>query len=180
MIRAGLVAMLMASVPQLVPAQPAPEPEGYREDEYRAPVPVTLEGATVIDSNAAHALWKTGRVAFVDVFPQAPRPANLPADTIWRDKPRLSVPGATWLPNVGYGRIADETEAYFRAGLVQATNGDPSMPIVFYCLEDCWMSWNAGKRVQGWGYDHVFWYPEGTDGWAFFDYPLERVTPFAE
>lgn len=155
-----------------------PEPSDYRMDAYRAPVPVTLEGATVIGTEAAYALWKTGRVAFVDVFPQPPKPENLPKGTLFRERPRYSIPGSIWLPNVGYGRIAEETADYFKAGLAKITEGDPSMPLVLFCLEECWMSWNAGKRVQDYGYSNVFWYPDGTDGWGFYDHPLEETPRF--
>lgn len=153
------------------------EPEGYRMEDYRAPVPETLAGATVIGPEAAHELWETGAAAFVDVLPQAPKPANLPEGTIWRDKPRDSIPGAIWLPNVGYGAIADVTADYFRRGLDKATGGDPARPVVFFCLDECWMSWNAAKRAVEWGYASVYWLPEGTDGWTFMDYPVERVKP---
>ena len=37
--------------------------------------------------------------------------------------------------------------------------------VVIYCLADCWMSWNAAKRILAYGYSNVAWYPEGTDGW---------------
>lgn len=161
-----------------VSAQPVAEPSDYRNEEYRGPVPVSLEGATVIETHAAYALWKTDRVAFVDVFPQAPRPENLPKGTLFREKPRYSIPGAIWVPNVGYGKIADETAMYFKEGLAKITNDDPTMPVVLFCLEECWMSWNAAKRIQEYGYSNVFWYPDGTDGWEFFDYPLEEVPRF--
>lgn len=155
----------------------APEPSGFRMDDYRAPVPATLAGATVVGPEEAHALWEAGETAFIDVLPQAPKPANLPQGTIWRDKPRDSIPGATWLPNVGYGAIAEVTDAYFRDGLAAATGGDLSHPVLFFCLENCWMSWNAARRALGYGYRAVYWLPEGTDGWTLFDYPTERVTP---
>lgn len=155
-----------------------PEPEGYRMDQYRAPVPDTLAGATVVDNDAAFALWKTGRVAFVDVLPQPPRPENLPEGMLFRSKPRQSIPGATWLPNVGFGEIADETAEYFKTGMEHATGMDPTMPVVIFCLTDCWMSWNASKRVQEWGYENVFWYPSGTDGWQSRNYPTETIEPF--
>lgn len=157
-----------------------PEPDGYRTDEYRAPVPKTLEGATVIDNDAAYALWKTGRVGFVDVFPQSPKPANLPEDTLFREKPHGSIPGAIWLPNVGYGEISGEAAVYFRAGMAHVTAGDSTMPVVLFCRSDCWMSWNAGKRVQELGYDHVFWYPTGTDGWEEMGYPSETIERFVD
>ena len=122
MIRAGILA---ACVLAATAALAEPEPADYRKDDYRAPVPDTLAGATVISSETAFALWKTGQVAFVDVLPRAPKPADLPEGTIWHEKPRISIPGAIWLPNVGYGQLADVMHAYFRAGLDKATGGDP-------------------------------------------------------
>ncbi|WP_275113690.1 PQQ-dependent catabolism-associated CXXCW motif protein [Roseobacter cerasinus] len=160
-------------------AQTVPEPTDYRMDHYRAPVPATLDGATVVGPEEAHALWKDGKTAFIDVLPQPPKPANLPKGTIWRDKPRQSIPAAIWLPNVGYGAIADVTADYFKAGLETVTEGDRAHPIVIFCLEDCWMSWNAAKRAVEWGYTSVYWLPEGTDGWTLWGYPLEKVTPEA-
>lgn len=171
------LALALASHPALAQV---PEPEGYREDAYRAPVPATLAGGIVVGSEEAHELWQNGGAAFVDVLPRAPKPEGLPEGTIWNEKPRLSIPGAIWLPNVGYGRLADVTETYFRAGLEKATGGDPERPVLFFCLDECWMSWNAAKRALGYGYATVYWYPEGTDGWEFEGYPLEEVTPEPE
>ncbi|MFK7881814.1 PQQ-dependent catabolism-associated CXXCW motif protein [Roseobacter sp.] len=158
-------------------AQTVPEPDDYRMDHYRNPVPATLQGATVIGAEQAHAIWSDGEAAFIDVLPQPPKPANLPKGTIWRDKPRNSIPGAIWLPNVGYGAIADVTADYFRAGLEKITRSDQTHAVVIFCLEDCWMSWNAAKRAVEWGYTSVYWMPEGTDGWQLWDYPLERIEP---
>lgn len=173
MIRSCIAA---AMLPFAVFAQSVAEPEDYETEHYRGPVPVSLKGATVVDADAAYALWKTGRVAFVDVLPRAPKPENLPEGTIWRDKPRFSIPEAIWLPNVGYGALADVTHEYFKAGLSKATGGDSDHPVVFFCLDECWMSWNAAKRaVEEYGYSNVFWFPEGTDGWEFEDYPTEEI-----
>jgi len=174
MIRAAGVLAVAVALAMAAPAQ-EPEPEGYRMDHYRAPVPETLAGGTVVDTEGAFALWQESSVAFVDVLPRPPKPANLPQGTIWRDKPRYSIPGALWLPNVGYGAIADVTDEWFRAGLAKATGGDMAHPVLFFCLEDCWMSWNAAKRALEYGYADVYWYPQGTDGWTFFDHPTEVV-----
>jgi PQQ-dependent catabolism-associated CXXCW motif protein len=171
------VAVIALALFPLAALAEVPEPEGYREDDYRAPVPDTLSGATVVNPEEAYALWQSGDVAFLDVLPRAPKPDKLPEGTIWHEKPRHSIPGALWLPNVGYGAIADVTAAYFRAGLTKATAGDMSHPVLFFCLEDCWMSWNAAKRAMSYGYTHVYWLPEGTDGWTFMDYPTEDLTP---
>ena len=173
MIRA-LAAMIFAA--GMAMADSVEEPAGYRMDHYRGPVPDSVAGGKTIGPEEAFSLWQQ-QVGFVDVLPRAPKPPNLPKGTIWRDKPRNSIPGAIWLPNVGYGAIADVTADYFRKGLEQATRGDPSAPVVIFCLEECWMSWNAAKRAIEWGYSDVYWLPEGTDGWALWDYPLEPVKP---
>lgn len=170
------LAAAISLLPALLLAQPA-EPDGYRMDAYRAPVPATLAGGTVIGPGEAHALWQDGAAIFVDVMPQAPKPPNLPEGTIWRDKPRDTIPGAIWLPNVGYGAIAPETEAYFRHNLDEATGGDPDRAVVIFCLAECWMSWNAAKRIIEWGHADVYWLPEGTDGWSGLGHPTEPVRP---
>jgi PQQ-dependent catabolism-associated CXXCW motif protein len=153
------------------------EPDAYRTEDYRAPTPATLKGARVLTTAQAEALWKGGDAVFIDVMPRPPRPANLPAGTIWRDKPRADIPHSIWLPDTGYGALAAVTEAYLRDNLARVTGGDRARLLVFYCLKDCWMSWNAAKRAMTMGYTNVAWYPDGTDGWAAADLPLEQATP---
>ena len=123
--RLALAALILSASAAL--AQTVPEPDDYRMDDYRAPVPAALTGGTVVGPEEAHGLWKEG-AAFIDVLPQAPKPANLPKGTIWRDKPRDTIPGAIWLPNVGYGKIADVTADYFRKGLKQVTDATRRNP----------------------------------------------------
>lgn len=154
-----------------------PEPDGYRTDNYRAPVPATLSGARVLATEEAEAIWRAGGAAFIDVLPRAPKPPNLPAGTVWRDKPRFNIPGSIWLPDTGYGAIAAATEAYLRHGLVRASGGDTAKLLVIYCLADCWMSWNAAKRALAYGYSNVAWYPDGTDGWERANLPLVEAQP---
>lgn len=175
MIRNAVLALCL--IPLTALAQSVPEPSEYRIDHYRGIVPETLKGATVVDAETAHALWQSGDVAFIDVMPRAPKPKNLPEGTIWRDKPRNSIPGAIWLPNVGYGALADVTHDYFKQGLAKATGGDPDHPILFFCLMECWMSWNAAKRALEYGHTEVYWFPDGTDGWTFQDFPVEALEP---
>ncbi|MGN6572564.1 MAG: PQQ-dependent catabolism-associated CXXCW motif protein [Pseudolabrys sp.] len=152
------------------------EPDSYRMDNYRTPVPRTLKGARVVNTVEAAALWKAGGAVFIDVLPRPPKP-KLPPDTLWRDEPRPDIPRSTWLPDTGYGALPPQMERYFRDGLSKATGGDAARPIVVYCLRDCWMSWNAARRAMTLGYAHVIWYPDGTDGWAAAGLPLENATP---
>src|SRR4051794_1427511 len=154
-----------------------PEPEGYRTENYRAPVPATLAGARALATAEAETIWRAGRGIFIDVLPHAPKPQNLPAGTVWREKPRLNIPGSIWLPDTGYGSLAAATEDYLRQGLDRASRGDKENLLVFYCQEDCWMSWNAAKRALTFGYRNVAWYPQGTDGWQRADLPVAESQP---
>jgi PQQ-dependent catabolism-associated CXXCW motif protein len=155
----------------------AAEPEGYRTDNYRAPVPATLAGARVLATEQAEAIWRSGFGVFIDVLPRPPKPPNLPAGTIWRDKPRFNIPGSIWLPDTGYGALAPATEDYLRNGLARASGGDNAKLLVVYCQADCWMSWNAARRALSYGYSNVAWYPEGTDGWQRANLPLVNSDP---
>ena len=176
--RSLALAALVSLAAGFAGAQALEEPADYRTDHYRGPVPETLAGATVVSNAEAHTLWSQGKTAFIDVMPRPPKPDNLPAGTIWREKPRRSIPGALWLPNVGYGDLHETVHAYFKAGLATATAGDADHPVLFFCLAECWMSWNAAKRALDYGYTRVYWYPEGTDGWQFEDWPTEKVERF--
>lgn len=153
-----------------------PEPPGYRTDNYRAPVPKTLQGAEVLTTAKAEALWRAGAAAFIDVLPRPPKP-QLPVGTVWREAPRPHIPGSLWLPDTGYGELAASTEDYLKSGLQRASAGDMARRLVFYCQANCWMSWNAAKRALGYGYADVAWYPDGTDGWRKAELPMESATP---
>ena len=153
------------------------EPEGYRLENYRAPVPATLKGARgVLSADAARQIRDTGAI-FLDVYPQAPKPPNLPASTVWREPKHPSIEGAVWLPNVGYGVLSEAAQSYFEKRLTQFTQNNKSKPIVFFCLRDCWMSWNAAKRALALGYSEVYWFPDGTDAWEERGYPTTTLIP---
>src|SRR5580693_2712389 len=154
-----------------------PEPTEYRTKDYRAPTPAGLAGALVVSTAEAELLWQGKSAVFVDVLPHAPRPANLPPETIWRDKPRLDIPGSIWLPDTGYGELANVTQDYLRTNIERATGGDRAKLIVVYCLRDCWMSWNAAKRILSLGYVNVDWYSDGTDGWTDMMLPVAEAQP---
>ena len=171
-----MLALVMGTAP-LVARNLASEPDDYRHDHYRAPVPATLKGADVLSTEQAEAIWRTGKAVFIDVLPRAPKPRNLPAGTIWRDRPRHDIPGSVWLPDTGYGVLSPATEDYLKRGVADASGGDKARLLVIYCQADCWMSWNAAKRLLSYGYKHVAWYPDGTDGWEQALLPLAEAQP---
>jgi PQQ-dependent catabolism-associated CXXCW motif protein len=171
------VVATFALLAQAHPQQNVPEPEEYRTENYRAPVPATLSGARVLTTTEAEAIWRAKSGVFIDVLPRPPKPANLPEGTVWRDKPRFNIPGSIWLPDTGYGKLAAATEDYLRRGIERAAGGTKAALLVLYCQENCWMSWNAAKRVLSYGYSNVAWYPEGTEGWERAGLPVEESHP---
>ncbi len=170
------LAALVPGAPSALGAEPVAEPQDYRMSDYRSPVPLTLRGAKSLTNDEAADLWNQNGAIFIDVFPQAPKPKNLPAGTFWRDPVHRSIEGAYWLPNVGYGALPADVGDYFTSRLERLTKGNRAAPIVFFCLKDCWMSWNAAKRALAAGYSHVMWFRDGTDGWQELGYPLVDLT----
>ena len=142
---AAMLAVVLLAASHVRAQDPPAEPEGYRTEAYRAPVPITLAGARVLTTAEAAATWRDKSGAFVDVLPRAPKP-NLPAGTVWRERPHRDIPGSIWLPDTGYGNLAASTEDYMRRGLVRASGDDRARLLVIYCQENCWMSWNAARR----------------------------------
>ncbi len=175
--RAGLVIAAFAVMATAFAQNKAFEPDGYRTENYRAPVPATLNGARVLTTEEAEAIWRAKSGVFIDVLPRPPKPKNLPEGTIWRDKPRFNIPDSVWLPDTGYGALAAAMEDYLRQGLAHASGGNKAVLLVLYCQADCWMSWNAAKRVLSYGYSNVAWYPDGTDGWERANLPLTESQP---
>ncbi len=176
---AALAAFALALVAPLARAETdVAEPETYRTENYNAPVPATLKGArAVLSADAAKQMMDDGHAVFIDVYPRPPKPANLPAGTVWRDPPHRSIKGAVWLANIGFGGLTDQMQAVFEAGLARLSGGDKAKPLVFFCLRDCWMSWNAAKRALTLGYTQVYWFSEGTDAWEEFGYPIAVIEP---
>lgn len=154
-----------------------PELDGYRMDDYRAAVPATLEGATVLSTADLETLLRSEKdPVLIDVLP-APRK---PKDTgLWLPPKRDNIPGSHWLANTGYGELSTEFASFFETSLEDLTKNDPGRRLVFYCEANCWMSWNAAKRAIALGYTNVAWYPEGTNGWADAKLPLLRSAPMA-
>lgn len=174
-----LLQTALAATPPTPPDLPpdAVGESGYREDNYRAPTPATSAEAWTVNTAEAQELLESGKALAVDVVGAVLRPAQdeLPAQWLPRDgKPRMNIPGSVWLPNVGRGSLDATMEAYFREQLARITADDPSRGLLFYCKADCWMSWNAVKRAASYGYDNLYWYPEGDSGWQDAGLPLEE------
>ena len=150
---------------------------GYRIARQRAPTPDDIPPPSVLISpEEARALIRSGAVA-LDVYGAAQSRFDELDGTWLISTPRKSLPGAIWLPETGRGVISETMRAYLEENLQQATGGDRDVPLVVFCIADCWMSWNAAQRISALGYRNVYWYRLGTDGWLDLGEPLEIVSP---
>lgn len=172
------VALLLAftlALPAVSLAAGIPQPEGYRLSDYRSPTPDGVTGATTVDTQAVQSLLSQGRV--IPIFVQRLERSTLPGGPWLQSKPYRQIPGSVWLPNVGVGAPDAATLGWFESHLDRLTSGDRARDLLFYCLSDCWLSWNAAKRAVLLGYARVHWYPTGIDGWMEAGLPTEEAHP---
>jgi PQQ-dependent catabolism-associated CXXCW motif protein len=167
---------VVAAAPQGPPAD-VPEPQGYWLGPVRGPVPATIAGGTVIDTAALVHLLAGGGAVLVDVAQAQHRPSGLPAGTLWLPPPHRDIPGSVWIPDIGRGAISPRFATWFHTRLAELTGGNRDKPIVVYCHPRCWMSWNAARRVINDGYQAVFWYPDGVEGWEKAGRPTADAPP---
>lgn len=169
---AALCAVLLLALPAVAGV---PEPDGYRLSDYRSPTPDALTGATTLDTGGARALLERGGAIPINVLKL--ERSTLPGAPWLLPKPQRQIPGSLWLPNVGLGDPPPDIATWFAATLHRITGGDADRGLLFYCLADCWMSWNASKRALSLGYRRVHWYPAGVDGWIESGLPTEEAHP---
>ena len=79
---------------------------------------------------------------------------------------------------MGRGQLNSDLEQYFQRALEEVTDKRTSKGLMFYCRPDCWMSWNAAKRALEYGYENVYWFPEGISGWTVFENDVEKLLPY--
>ena len=154
------------------------DPEnGLRIHHYTEPVPDTVPGGIVVDTEGVKKLIDKTDAILIDVLSiSGVRYDEL--DGSWPDhEPRYNIPGSSWLPNVGYGRPSADMLKYFLDAVAEATAGERSRPVLIYCISDCWMGWNAVQHLSRAGYTRVYWSPTGTDGWSAMGYELELTEP---
>ncbi|QFG36139.1 PQQ-dependent catabolism-associated CXXCW motif protein [Paracoccus pantotrophus] len=174
----GAFLLLLAGVFPLAVAAEQPvlfDESGYRLDGYRAPVPEAVPGARTLDLAQVRALIGQGWIP-VDVM--GARVFGIGADGTWILPERhRSIPGARWLPVVGWGRLEPWQSDYLDASLERITGGDRKAGLILFCKSDCWLSWNAARRIAGRGYVNLGWFPGGVDAWADAGLPLVEIRP---
>lgn len=150
--------------------------QGYRIAHYRAPALKPPEGAGRIAPEAAAQLRPDRDALFIDVLPA--EGGHREADGRWRlAQTHRSIPGAHWFPESGRGELAPGIGPWFERGIARLTGGRRDRMLVVFCLSDCWMSWNAARRLHALGYRNLWWLAEGSDGWRDLGLALAPVTP---
>lgn len=177
---AAALALVLAAAqgaPATAPGN-VPEPQGLYQGPMHGYTPSTLKGGTVIDPAGLAALIEAKQPVLLDVAEAERKPSGIAPGAPW--KPRHhAIPGTVWLPGAGQGTLSPAAQALFDKRIVALTGGDKAKPIVAYCHPDCWGSWNAAKRLVLAGYGHVYWLPEGMEGWQE-EHPTQVVQPDAE
>ncbi len=141
-------------------------------------MPCSLSGVRTVSTEEMRGLVEgESPPLLIDVLPSPRRPQGMNDDALWFPPERTTILGSIWLPNIGYGLLPIVEEEYFKENIEKESASDPTRPMVFFCLEDCWMGWNAARRAYRWGYSQVIWYPDGTDGWAREGLPMEAISP---
>ena len=154
--------------------------EEYRGLPYHAPTteipPIGVKRISAVELKDL--LNSEKSPVLLDVYGAIFREESLDFDGAWLvSTPRRNIPNSTWLPNVGKKKLKLVVEQYYRDQLKELTHQYMSATLVIYCIEDCWMAWNAAKRAHEWGYTNVMWFREGVDGWNDKGWPLQESEP---
>lgn len=155
--------------------------DGYRTGDLRSPIDAPLpSGGTVIDAKTLRAMLDGDNPpALIDVLPRPVKPANFPPTSFWRVPKRHNIPGSVWLPNIGEGSLSVALDRYFVEHVSRLSEGG-KRGLVFYCLKDCWMSWNAARRALKRGYARVYFFPGGTDEWRAAGFAVAESEPLPQ
>jgi len=162
------------------PAEPALfDAGGYRAARYRAPVKADPAPAAVITLAAALTLEPGRDALFIDVTPVEGGVRD-PASGVWTlSQAHLTIPGALWLPETGRSPVDAVLWQALEARIAEARAAAPGQPVILFCRIDCWMSWNAARRLALGGIGNVHWLAEGTDGWHAAGRALVPGVPLA-
>ena len=140
---------------------------GYRLTAYRAAAPSNIEGGKLISLDLLEQLIVKEKPILIDVMTAEQSLLNKYSfGLLGKVIARANIPGSIWMPKIGQGKLSETDEAQMKINLTKLTDGDVSKPMVYYCLSDCWVSWNAARRAISMGYKQVYWFKDGTDVWS--------------
>lgn len=147
--------------------------DGFRRDRYRSPTPASAPGARTVDTKTLQSLLEQyPDLVLIDVINVEYR-----HDRFLLDEPHHTIPQANWLPNTGKGSLNIAWQNYLMDNLAHLTVNDREQPVAVFCKSDCWLSWNAVKRITEAGYRNVYWYKDGIDSWMAAGLPTRATMP---
>jgi len=153
--------------------------EGYRMARYRAPVAADPAPARRIVIDDALALAPGRDALFLDVMPVEGGVRD-DATGVWRlSSGHETIAGAQWHPETGRSPVDQLLWQALVDAIATSRKDHPDLPVIVFCREDCWMSWNAARRLATQGIEKVFWLAEGTDGWHAAGRSLITATPIS-
>lgn len=153
--------------------------DGYRIARYRSPIRTDPRPAPHLSLSAALALEPGRDALFVDVMPVEGGVRD-PATGQWTlSEEHLTIPGAEWYPETGRAPVDGDLWRALETRVRAARRKGPHYPVILFCRADCWMSWNAARRLAESGIDNIWWLAEGTDGWHAAGRELEAAHPVA-
>ncbi|MDE2562511.1 MAG: rhodanese [Sphingomonadales bacterium] len=159
------VLLLLAAGPALAGEPALFDAGGYRAQRYRAPVDLAPAPARRIALTEALGLEPGRDAIFIDVNP-APGARRDPVTGAWQlAEAHQTIPGALWFPETGRADPDPRLWRALRRRIAQLRHRRAHAPVVVFCRADCWMSWNAARRLALDGVSGVHWLAEGIDGW---------------
>jgi PQQ-dependent catabolism-associated CXXCW motif protein len=161
----------------MAPAAAVNEPADYWTGEAGAPVPAGVHGGQVVHAKTVASLLRQDGAVVVDVSAAPRRPPELAPGAPWLPVAHRGLPDALWIPGAGADSVDVDVDRFYRLRLGQATSGNLDVPVVVYCHEKCWLSWNAAKRAIGYGYRRVKWFTDGIEGWTAAGYATAMLEP---
>lgn len=177
--RALLAGLMLALAPPALAQAAAPfDAQGYRNAAFRAPVDRDPAPATAMAMADARRL-APGAVLFVDVLPAEGAHRDSASGRWTLAVPHATIPGALWFPETGRAPPDPLLWQALLSRVMAFRQAHPAAPIVLFCRADCWMSWNAARRLALAGVPSVRWLAEGIEGWHDAGGALVPATPVA-
>ncbi|WP_232280932.1 rhodanese-like domain-containing protein [Novosphingobium nitrogenifigens] len=150
---------------------------GFRATRYRAVIDRAPTPAISMPLDRALRLHPGKDALFLDVLPAEGGHLDRTSGRWMLAESHDTIPGSLWFPETGRGVVDPLLWSALTARVEAVRHDHPDWPIVVFCRADCWMSWNASRRLARAGVANVFWFAEGIDGWHDAGRALVQVVP---
>lgn len=152
--------------PSPTPTPPPAQAHGYADELTDFGIPSRSELESNVGSPTPLAIPIGVRVTTEEVQRMTADSRNILIDVLVTPHPQ-TLPGALFMPAGGQpGNFFDATQQQFAQQLSEATGGDTTRPLIFFCQgANCWESYNAALRANAAGYSQIYWYRGGLAAW---------------